>query len=67
MYRRQRTEEEMREETIRQRRASAYESICPNLNRKERRTAYGKMLVAQAEAASLQAEVDFLREELSCR
>ncbi len=44
--------------------SQAYSSVCPVMSRAERRTARGRMLVAQAEAAALRAEVEFLREEL---
>jgi hypothetical protein len=46
-------------------RRTAYDAICPPMNRAERRTAKGRMLVAQAEAAALRAEVEFLRRELT--
>lgn len=58
------TDEEIRAREIAYRRDLAYSEICPRMNRAERRTARGKMLVAQAEAAALKAEVAYLREEL---
>lgn len=59
------TDEQWREEAIDQCKADAYYAVCPRgMNRADRRTAKGKMLVAQAEAAALRAEVEFLREEL---
>ena len=39
----------------------AYNYVCPDLNRSERRKAYGRMLVAQAEAAAMRAELEYLR------
>lgn len=59
------TEEEMREESLRSAKQEAYAAVCPPMNRAERRTAKGRMLVAQAEAAALRAEVEFLRRELT--
>jgi len=35
-----------------------------HLNRKERRTAHGRQLVAEAEAAALRAKVEFLEHKL---
>lgn len=58
------SEQEMREANLDYAKRSAYEAICPTMNRAERRTARGRMLVAQAEAAALRAEVEFLRAEL---
>jgi hypothetical protein len=58
------TEEEMREARLNCKREEAYDAICPPMNRAERRTARGRMLVAQGEAAALRAEVEFLRQEL---
>lgn len=43
---------------------TAYDAICPNLNRAQRRSAKGRMLVAQAEAAALRAENEVLRKQL---
>lgn len=60
-----RSDEEMRESSLRSAKQDAYDSICPPLNRAERRTAKGRMLIAQAEAAALRAEVNFLRDELA--
>lgn len=59
------TEKEMLEESLRSARQEAYAAVCPPMNRAERRTAKGKMLVAMAEAAALRAEVEFLRRELT--
>jgi len=42
----------------------AYSKVCPDMNRKERRTAKGKMLHAQGIAAALKAENELLRNEL---
>ena len=53
-----------RDEQIERERRQAYADVCPQMNRAERRTARGRMLVAQGEAAALRAEVDFLRQEL---
>jgi len=55
----------MREEALRSARQAAYSAVCPPLNRAERRTAKGRMLVAMAEAAALRAEVEFLRREMT--
>ena len=55
----------MREESLRSARQEAYAAVCPPMNRAERRTAKGRMLVAQAEAAALRAEIEFLRSELT--
>lgn len=43
---------------------NAYEEVCPPLNRAQRRSAKGRMLVAQAEAAGLRAENEVLRQQL---
>lgn len=43
---------------------NAYSAICPRLSRGQRRSAYGKMLIAQAEAAGLKAENEVLRKQL---
>lgn len=62
------SEAELHAEQISMLREQAYNDVCyPMMNRKERRTAKGRMLVAQAEAAALQAEVDYLRQVLSER
>lgn len=55
------SEAEMRRMEIEDVRERAYSAICPNLNRAERRTAHGRMLVAQAEAAAMRAELEYLR------
>lgn len=65
MMRRMPTEEEMREAQLRCEKQAAYDAICPPMNRAERRTTKGRMLVAQAEAAALRAEVEFLKRELT--
>ena len=59
------TEEETREAQLNYKRTEAYDAICPPMNRAERRTARGRMLLAQAVAAALRAEVEFLRRELA--
>lgn len=41
-----------------------YRSEVGHLNRAERRTAFGRQLVAEAHAKALQAKVDFLEQEL---
>ena len=51
-------------EKLESKRLQAYSSVCPPMNRVERRTARGRMLVAQGESAALRAEVEFLQEEL---
>lgn len=61
MRRPQLTEAEMHASNIEDARARAYSAVCPNFNRAERRTAYGRMLVAQAEAAAMKAELEYLR------
>ncbi len=59
------SDEQIREMNVEMCRQEAYDAICPPMNRAERRTARGKMLVAQAEAAALRAEVEYLRSELA--
>jgi hypothetical protein len=61
------SEREMRDHNLAHARTTAYEAVCPPMNRAERRTARGRLLVAQAEAAALRAEVEFLRAELEGR
>ena len=51
-------------EIIEDLRHNAYYSVCPPMNRKERRTARGQLLVAQGEAAALLAENEYLKEKL---
>jgi len=58
------TEEEMHRSNIDAARLKAHMSVCPHLNRAERRTAHGKMLLAQAEAAAMRAELEYLRDQL---
>jgi hypothetical protein len=60
----QMSEQQMRDMHLDAAKESAYSAICPPMSRAERRTAKGRMLVAQAEAAALRAEVEFLRQEL---
>lgn len=55
------TEQDMHRSNIEDARSRAYASVCPPLNRAERRTAHGRMLVAQAEAAAMRAELEYLR------
>ena len=62
MRMRERTQEEIDSCHISYLRNKAYDEICPRLNRAERRTAHGRMLVAQAELAAAQAELEYLRE-----
>ena len=64
MTEQQMTEQQMLEFGLQSARWNAYTAICPPMNRADRRTARGRMLVAQAEAAALKAEVEFLREAL---
>lgn len=45
----------------------AYDRACPSMSRAERRTARGRMLVAQGEAAALRAENEFLKSELGMK
>ena len=42
----------------------AYNEIVGGLNRAERRTTKGKLLVAEAEIAALKAQNEFLKEQL---
>jgi len=65
MMRRMPTEAEMRKAQLSYEKQAAYDAICPAMNRAERRTTKGRMLVAQAEAAALRAEIEFLRRELA--
>lgn len=58
------SEEMMREMALQSARDFAYSQVCPPMNRQERRTARGRMLVAQGEAAALRAENEFLKREL---
>jgi len=51
-------------EKIEDLRREAYYSVCPPMNREERRTARGKLLVAQGEAAALRAENEYLKQQL---
>ena len=62
MRMRERTQEEIDSCHISYLRDKAYDEICPRLNRAERRTAHGRMLVAQAECAAMRAELEYLRE-----
>jgi hypothetical protein len=64
---RERTESEMLQDGIQRARQSAYDAVCPPMSRAERRSAKGRMLIAQAELAAMKAENDFLREELGLR
>ncbi len=64
MHERMPTDEEIRADELDLARRRAYEAVCPPMNRAERRTAKGRMLVAQAEAAALRAEVEFLHAEV---
>ncbi len=52
-----------RDDRLQQRMDEAYSSICPPMNRAERRTARGKLLVAQGKIAALEAKIKFLEEE----
>jgi len=45
-------------------REAAYSSVCPPMNRAQRRTAKGKMLVAYGELAAHQAEMNYLRDRM---
>ena len=53
-----------RAEQLEHEKRQAYADVCPPMNRAQRRTARGRMMVAQGEAAALRAEVEFLRQEL---
>jgi len=61
------TDEELRDVRLQYVKQTAYDAICPSMSRAERRTAKGRMLLAQAEAAALRAEVEFLKQELNDR
>lgn len=43
----------------------AYNDVCSHLNRAQRRTAQGRLVVAEAEIARLRAENEALREALA--
>lgn len=58
------TEQQRRDDRREDARQSAYREVCPQMNRAERRTAKGRMLIAQAEAAAMRAEIEFLRIEI---
>lgn len=60
---RTRSESATHEARMQEARYTAYEPIA-HLNRKDRRTARGKQLVAEAETRALKAENDLLRERL---
>lgn len=67
MSRPERSDAEMLQDGIDRARRRAYDDVCPPMSRAERRTAKGRMLIAQAELAAMKAENDFLREELGLR
>jgi hypothetical protein len=54
------------EELIQQSRDTAFEQVY-QMNRKERRTAKGRQIVAEAEAEALRKENEILRAELELR
>lgn len=58
------SEAEIREHERAFAREQAYSGVA-HLNRKERRTAHGRMLMAQAEAAALRAENEILKRQLA--
>lgn len=41
----------------------AFNGACPRMNRAERRTAKGKLLVVRGQLAALEAKIKFLEEE----
>ena len=57
------TYEEIRDENLAIKKRDAWNEVCPPMSRAERRTAKGRMLIAQAEAAALRAEIEFLKQE----
>lgn len=59
------SEKQMLEFGLQHVRQEAYQAVCPPMNRADRRTARGRALVAEAEAAALRAENIFLREALA--
>lgn len=62
----QESPELMRHREISEARERAYEAyVSPWMNRAARRTAKGRMLVAQAEAAALKAELEVVRRHLN--
>jgi hypothetical protein len=55
----------MRQQEIADARCRAYEAyVSPWMNRAERRTSKGRMLVAQGEAAAMKAELEILRRQV---
>lgn len=52
-----------REERLQSAMDAAYSRVCPQMNRAERRTAKGKLLVALGKIAMLEAKLKFLEEE----
>lgn len=60
------SDQEMREANLEEVKQRAYTGIIGHaMSRAERRTAHGRMLIAQAEAAALKAEVEYLKSELA--
>ncbi len=55
----------MRQREIEEARCRAYDAyVTPGMNRAARRTAKGRMLVAQGEAAALKAELEVVRRQI---
>jgi hypothetical protein len=61
------SEMEIQEINLRSEKQAAYDAVCPAMSRADRRTAKGRMLVAQGEAAALRAENAFLKSELGMK
>ena len=58
--------EAMRRREVHEARCAAYDAyVTPGMNRAARRTAKGRMLVAQGEAAALRAELEVLRRQIA--
>lgn len=64
MQPRELTEAQMQAHNVEYLREAAYSNVCPPMNRAQRRTAKGKMFVAQGELAAHQAEMYYLRDRM---
>lgn len=56
-----------REDALNEAMDTAYSEVCPPMNRAERRSARGKLMVAQGQIAALKAKLAFLEAELRDR